>query len=572
MDGHHAAARLHVALEGDCWVLSRKSPVVWSSTTAAKSDRRLLVRIPGIGRDLDREPIAGSQGLERQARGRNRPVGVTPMRGQHQHPEFGRADRQAVEYWPLVSGASLGGTTLPPGLERQHHRRAEDHCDRRPEQCPPTGVHAPMISASDSRRQRGHRLDGGWASGIQVIHRNHLGVGDDEDPFSRLRGDHAQPGKAAEGRQDRHALADHEAGQTLAEEPRPGQNDPGVHVSGQGIADCRRGLVPEHEWWKKAGASTQLIRRSVGGSPAWRSWLPRTNWISSVSRDSRQRRKSARVRVATRPARAWKRSPRTMRRRAPVRPTAWSSRSKSSRVAPPGMGIPAARKVAALPQWTSATTSVHAAGQKSARSGSSRTGSPASSRCTSDGTVTVRPRRRCGSRGDRRGETVRSRLGGTLERRHQAPDPIDQLLRGELLAGAIDQQRERERSRALDLDHGGAATGDPVEGASETALLQLPLQHFAVRLGHQQVVGVVAGEYVVEQLARGLQLLHRLGTPGNPVKISPATRAISRNWRRASSAALRLAGMSCSRCEGESNPASSASSSGARSAHSSSRP
>src|SRR5262245_47743036 len=52
-------------------------------------------------------------------------------------------------------------------------------------------------------------------------------------------------------------------------------------------------------------------------------------------------------------------------------------------------------------------------------------------------------------------------VGRALERRHHALDAIEQLFRGELLPGAIDQEREGERGRPLHLDHRRAAAGDP---------------------------------------------------------------------------------------------------------------
>ncbi len=82
----------------------------------------------------------------------------------------------------------------------------------------------------------------------------------------------------------------------------------------------------------------------------------------------RHRRSSASVWEAIRPALAWNRSPSTTIRRAPVRWRALSSRARSSLVVPIGIGIPAARKVDALPQCRSATTSVLVPGQYSARS------------------------------------------------------------------------------------------------------------------------------------------------------------------------------------------------------------
>src|SRR5687767_4869081 len=108
-----------------------------------------------------------------------------------------------------------------------------------------------------------------------------------------------------------------------------------------------------------------------------------------------------------------------------------------------------------------------------------------------------------------------------LERCRQPPYPIEKFFRTHLLTRPIDQQPEREGCRALDLTDGDKAGHDPLQSASETASLELPLQHLAVRLKQQQVLRVIAGEHVVQQSAGGLNLLDALVRSRIPLKDKP---------------------------------------------------
>src|SRR3982751_6410438 len=98
----------------------------------------------------------------------------------------------------------------------------------------------------------------------------------------------------------------------------------------------------------------------------------------------------------------------------------------------------------------------------------------------------------------------------TLQRCNEAPYPIEKLFGAQLFSSPIDQEAERERSRPLDVANGGAAGYQPFQSSPQPALLQLFLQHFAMGLKEEQVLGIVAGEHIVEEPARRLDLLHAL--------------------------------------------------------------
>jgi hypothetical protein len=60
-----------------------------------------------------------------------------------------------------------------------------------------------------------------------------------------------------------------------------------------------------------------------------------------------------------------------------------------------------------------------------------------------------------------------------------------------------------------------------LERRGQAALLQLPLQYFAMSLEDQQVLRIVPREDVVQQLARRLELLHRLVDTRVPLEDEP---------------------------------------------------
>ena len=159
-----------------------------------------------------------------------------------------------------------------------------------------------------------------------------------------------------------------------------------------------------------------------------------------------------------------------------------------------------------------------------------------------------------------------------LERELHAPDAIGELLGRHALAIAVDDSGNASGVvRRRHDDH--ACLSDALQRATEPAALELPLEHFALRLREQQVRRVVCAatrrRTIRSTTCSWRAVLPERGKPGNT---SPATRASSRNCRFAISVALSDAGMSSSSRSGENKPSSSASSSGGSSGDSSSKP
>ena len=85
-------------------------------------------------------------------------------------------------------------------------------------------------------------------------------------------------------------------------------------------------------------------------------------------------------------------------------------------------------------------------------------------------------------------------------------EPVLELLGRELLAEALDHQRQRERARHRQLAEDDALLAHAPQHLAQALDVELLAQHLALGLAEQPVVGVVLAKDLVEQRARRLQL------------------------------------------------------------------
>src|ERR1700694_3115229 len=238
------------------------------------------------------------------------------------------------------------------------------------------------------------------------------------------------------------------------------------------------------------------MSQSSGGSPAFLSWLPRTMVSSISARAWRHSAKRCRV-LAVRPAALCRKSPRKTTCRAPVLSSARPRRSIFSFVVPEGSGMPARRKLAALPRWKSAMKSVFPAGQYAAFSARSTSRSPLTRHPTKEGSLLFV----VGGRGP---------VVCELHARHA----IGELLVGELLAEAAHHDRKGEGRRLVRLPQQHLRLRHPPQSLGEAREFELPLQDLALCLSQQRVLRIPAREDLVDEPARRLHLAIGLGLPG----------------------------------------------------------
>src|SRR5258708_3309848 len=269
-------------------------------------------------------------------------------------------------------------------------------------------------------------------------------------------------------------------------------------------------------WWfstrgrSASPASMQRAFHSRGGSPAFLSWLPRTMTISSAWRASRHAAKRSKV-LCVRPAALWRKSPRKITLRARVLSMALPRRSTFSAVVPDGNGIPARRKLAALPRWKSATKSVRPAGQYIAFSARRTSGSPTTLHSTIE-QVQLGPEPRLQ---DYRGGLVRDIAGRRrlVEFDLHAPHAIGELLVAELLAKAAHHDRKGEGRRLVRLAQQHRRPLHSPQSLGETRELELAFEPLALRLPQQRIGRIPAREHLVDESARRLHLSIGLGLP-----------------------------------------------------------
>src|SRR5690606_13040794 len=105
-------------------------------------------------------------------------------------------------------------------------------------------------------------------------------------------------------------------------------------------------------------------------------------------------------------------------------------------------------------------------------------------------------------------------IRGPFQRRLHPADTCLERLRRDSLARAVDEQRKGEGRRAPAPGDDDARGGQPLERATQPRAFELALEHFAVRLGYQQVARVEAAEHVKEEARRRLQLSRGLAGSG----------------------------------------------------------
>ncbi len=173
--------------------------------------------------------------------------------------------------------------------------------------------------------------------------------------------------------------------------------------------------------------------------------------------------------------------------------------------------MPAARNVAAFPQWKSAAIRVPPWGQID---------------------------RALGEKPDRLARHFDAQIAHPPALRNPRLEPLANRIPSAAFSSGVTIRRIRSASfsevncsRARSTSSGkasgvGRSTSTTVirppvmrsRAVAQPALLQLALQHFAMRLKEQEILRIVAREDIEQELARRLQLLHRLVDAGIPLK------------------------------------------------------
>ena len=112
-------------------------------------------------------------------------------------------------------------------------------------------------------------------------------------------------------------------------------------------------------------------------------------------------------------------------------------------------------------------------------------------------------------------------VGRGFQLDRHACDAIGQFFTAEFLPQSCDDQREGQRSEPLRLASHQVHLLHLLQCADQSGVFQLSFQHLRSGLPEQQVLGVIAGEHIVEQTAAGLQLSGGAGLAGESLEHQP---------------------------------------------------